>query len=176
MIDVVTQGLIAAEVRAGVLQYVDETCPLSATCFYHAVLGIEAIRRRGVRAILQAGTTMWRHLDKTLDDGVRPTHFGYQWEPNQLSNLQRVAHGLMPEMHVWSALVDPPAIIDFTTDLWPDQALRLAGITWTAPRPPAFLWGPPTDASYLPDRGAVTAVLLMAARVFGVKRARELVS
>ncbi len=169
------QAAIAEEVRAGVLAHVDVDVPLSATCFYHAVYAIEAIRRRGVRAILQAGTTMWRHLDRSLDDGVRPTHFGYQWTPGDPSSRVRIAAGLMPEMHVWAATVTPQAIVDFTTGLWPEQAKRLNGIDWTAPRPPAFLWGPPVDASYLPHVDAVRCVLEMAARVFGLARARALV-
>ena len=167
---------VAAEVGRLVLQHVDVDVPLCATCFYHAVYTVEAIRRRGVRAILQAGSATWRYRARELDDGVASTHFGYEWIPGDPGHRERIEAGLMPEMHVWAATVDPPAIVDYTTGLWPEQARRLGGHVWNAAKPPPFVWGVPTDACYIPDRDAVRCALEMAARVFGVKRARELVS
>lgn len=161
---------VVSEVRAQVAELADEDMPVSAMCLYHAVLAVEAIRARGVRAILQAGTATWKMLSPDLDDGTVENAFGYLWDPAEAVPLAR--RGLMPEMHVWAATVAPMAVVDLASCYFPAQAQRLKGIAWRAAPPPDYVWGtPPAGCRYEPHREAVACAVAMAARVFGERRA-----
>lgn len=165
---------VIAEVRSKVADVVCEDMPIGATCLYHAVFAVEAIRARGVRAILQAGSTSWRCVPDHLDDGVAPNAFSYMWDPEAARHVFEA--GGMPEMHVWAATPRPLAIVDLTTGYFPDQAQRLLGLPWTAPRPPPFVWGePPPGCRYEPHEAAVRVALMLAVQVIGVDRVRRLV-
>lgn len=170
---------VIMEVRERVTCHVLPGQPLMALCLQHAILTVQAIRARGTRAILQAGSASWRYQRPDLDDGIAPTHFSYVWDMQHPASQAAMARGEMPEMHVWAAIPDKdaPAIVDLTTRFWPQQARRLAGLTWTADQPPEYLWGaPPPSARYVPAEAATWLALMFAADLFGADAARALVS
>lgn len=172
---------VIAEVRERITAHVLPGQPLMALCLQHAVLTVQAIRARGTRAIIQAGSASWRYRRPDLDDGACSTHFSYVWDPTHPASRAALAQREMPEMHVWAAIPhgDAPAIVDLTTRFWPQQARRLAGLEWTAERPPEYLWGiPPAGARYVPAEAATMLAVVFAADAFGLdgRGARELVS
>lgn len=172
----IDQAAIVDEVNERIAELLDVDIPVEAMCLQHAVLTVEAIRARGHRAILQAGSAGWRFKAPELDDGNAPTHFSYVWDMTCPGNQRALADGLLPEMHVWAALAEPPTIIDLTSKYWPAQARRLAGLEWTAELPPPFVWGvPPAGARYMPVPAATFLALEFAAVLFGVPRVRALV-
>lgn len=174
---IVEQSAVVSEVAALVARYsVEHDIHPAAMCLYHAVFAVEAIRRRGRRAILQAGSATWRMVAPEVDDGVSPTHLAYEWSPESPASRAAMARGHLPEMHVWAAVVDPPALVDLAAGFWPEQAMRLHGYTWRAPMPPAYVWGvPPPGAGYRPDPHATLEAVKYAAILFGVDRAKALV-
>lgn len=127
---------------------------LEAACLYWAGMVCHVLHARGVRAILQAGTHMWPCMGE--DDGVSATHFSYVWEPDHPLSVNALAAGGMPEMHVWVGVPATGEIIDVTTCYLVKQARVRAGINWTAPAPPDYLWSskPPTGVVYRPNREA----------------------
>lgn len=72
------------------------------------------------------------------------THFTYQWEERSAElAMIKCNLGIMPEMHVWNAIVTPghpSQIIDITTRYLKTQCNELIGSEWTAADPPDFLW------------------------------------
>lgn len=170
---------VMAEVRDNVAAWLDEnddgTMDVSASCLHHGVFTVEALKRRGYNAFLQAGSAQFRMVAPERDDGISATHLGYMFDlANAIPVLQR---GMMPEMHVWVGL-EPRTLIDLTTAYQPVQARRLLGRSdWTAPLPPPFVWGePPPTTRYRPSRHAVRIAVVLAADIFGMDRARALVS
>lgn len=65
--------------------------------------------------------------------------------------------GLLPEVHCWVEIPATREIVDLTTRYLVFRAAR-AGIKWTAPEPPPFVWTAelPDDAVYTPDQLATT--------------------
>lgn len=128
-----------------------------AACLDWAALTVQELSRHGERCLLQAGSLYWPCAAQ--DDGVSPTHFGYLWEARSATTRERLALGLLPEIHVWAALPDRREIVDLTTRYLPQQARSCAGLEWTAPPPPDYLW---CDLGSLPDgvqyRADLTAV------------------
>lgn len=134
-------------------------------CLLMAGATILAAQKHGLRLCLQAGTAYWPRVTAETDDGVEPNRFGYEWEPGSPATKLRLAMGLLPEMHVWAGDPERQEVVDLTTGSWPKQCVLLTGLTWKAPAPPAYFWGPaaslPAIASYVPDELAT----LMAARL-----------
>jgi hypothetical protein len=124
-------------------------------CFYYAIHTIEAIRRRGVRAILQAGSCSWPRLPEEADDGKVMTHFGYIWSPRSAQSVMNVACGGIPEMHVWAGIPEHQDIADLTTGRFVKAAAG-TGMSWLDVHPPKYLWGkPPPRVLYEPIKEAV---------------------
>jgi hypothetical protein len=129
---------------------------IQAACLYWAAMAVTELTKRGVRTILQAGTSMWPCVAE--DDGVSPTHFSYCWDPRSAETHARLNEGLLPEMHVWAAIPSRGEIIDLTTRYLIAQARDRAGLTWCGPVPPDYLWANATELPdgvvYRPDRAA----------------------
>lgn len=121
---------------------------LAALCPVWAGATVHVLARHGVRACLQAGTAGWRRLRPEEDDGVVDTHCSYVWELGSVETQVRLARGMLPEMHVWAAIVEDQVLIDFTTGRWLERFKQLTpALTWSAPLPPEFLW---CQAEHLP--------------------------
>lgn len=151
----------------------------SARCLFWSMYGIESLRARGLYAILQAGSAVWRVVRPEDDDGKVNTHFGYMWSPNETPSQMAMAAGLMPEMHVWIGLPDCQELVDFCTGFWPEQARILGGYEWKADLPPKFFWGTADELSgarYTPEFEAVKTALMFVAREYGRDRAVKLVT
>lgn len=150
----------------------------SAACFYYAVFAVEHLRSAGIRAVIQAGSAGWARIRPEQDDGVCPTHFSYMWTPNEPASRIALMQGLLPEIHVWAAIPETDEIVDFTSGKFPEQARKIAGFDWPGNLPPKYLWAKklPKEAYYDANAQAVKLVLMYAARLYGIDRARQLVS
>jgi hypothetical protein len=141
----------------------------SAMCLLWAVTTCGVLQKHGVRTVVQSGTMMWPRIRPEEDDGVCNTHFSYVWQADSPMTQQRVYAGLLPEMHIWTAIPEEPAIVDLTTQFHKLQCSRRAGLPWTAPDPPPYLWvGPdtlPENVIYRPDMGAIKLALFFAQRM-----------
>lgn len=150
----------------------------SARCIFWSMYGVEVLRALGLRAILQAGTALWRIVRPEDDDGKRDTHFGYVWSPGEPASKEALKAGFMPEMHVWIGLPDSQEIVDFCTGFWPTQAQLLGGYDWRADLPPKYFWGTAAElkgAKYAPEFDAVKAALAFIAREYGRDRALAII-
>lgn len=122
---------------------------LRRACLTWAKRTVEALERRGIRAILQAGTCCWPLKTREQDDGKTATHFSYMYEGFTMRQaIECASRGHLPEMHVWAAIPEMNEIIDLSTKYWPEQAKKLAGLDWPGIHPPDYLW---TEATALPD-------------------------
>lgn len=117
-------------------------------CLYWAAETTRELSRRGLRALIQAGTLMWPRVLPEQDDGVSPTHFSYVWEPNSMTTRNLILAGMLPEMHIWVGLPDSNEIVDLTTKFLPVQCQRLIKYDWPGIKPPDYLW---TNAKELPE-------------------------
>lgn len=117
---------------------------VDAACLYWAALTRDYLNERyDVGAELRAGTACWRF--NAHDDGHTPTHFSYVWDPDSPLSRAMLERGLLPEMHCWVSIPRTGEVVDLTTRYLVFRAAQ-AGMKWTAPEPPPFLW---TDK--LPD-------------------------
>lgn len=132
-------------------------------CVAAAHLIIEVAAENGVRLVLQAGTCYWPRVTAANDDGVEPNVFGYEWEPGSLLTRQRLAAGLLPELHVWAGDPATGEVVDLTTRSFPVQCRRILGVRWKAPTPPDFLWTrvPPRGVEYTPYANATLLVVAL---------------
>jgi hypothetical protein len=140
----------------------DRGIPEEGWCLYYAVYGTMALKKLGLRAVLQAGSAGWMRIKPEEDDGVIATHFSYMWTPTEPISRAALARGLMPEMHAWIALPDEQTIVDFTSGMFPAHAKRMGGVEWTGPLPPLYFWGTEEDLNggfYRPDVEAITFAL-----------------
>ena len=113
---------------------------MTAGCLYWAKATCLRLTEVKQRAILQAGSAAWLRVPTELDDGVIETHYGYWWEDGCERNVQQLAKGELPEMHVWVALPDKNQIIDLTTGFQVDRCRETIGQDWPADHPPDWLW------------------------------------
>jgi len=84
-------------------------------CLFYAAYTAVAVSRRGVRAVLQAGSASWLFKAAERDDGVGPTHYSYVFEANSRMTALRLGQGMLPELHCWAAIPQTGEIIDLTT-------------------------------------------------------------
>lgn len=118
-----------------------------ALCVWWAHFTVEALNERGVRAVLQAGTSYWPRLRPEQDDGVSDNAFGYQFTPGE-GNIKKLVMAQFPEMHCWAAIPATDEIIDLTAGFFPTQAKTLGGYDWPGEQPPSYLW---CEASKIPE-------------------------
>jgi len=143
----------------------------SGRCFFYGIRTVEALRKHGLAAILQAGSCQWPRITPEQDDGKCATHFGYVWSPGEGQSVLARAMGVMPEMHVWAALPNEGEIVDFTTGFFPEQARIIGNFDWPGPKPPKFVWATtseiPRGVVYRAEMEAIKFALLSAARLYG---------
>lgn len=135
----------------------------SRSCLYLAATAVVVLERHGVRAVLQAGTSQWPRIRPEEDDGVCSTHFSYMWEPFSETTLRKIREGLLPEMHCWAAIPETGELVDPSTRYLPSQCLITAGLEWTAPLPPDYLWADelPPAVVYRPDMLAIKLAITL---------------
>ena len=126
-------------------------------CLYLSQVAMRVLIEDGRRPVLQAGTLLWRMVDESDDDGISPTHFGYQWSPEDPFSKAALHAGKLPELHVWVALPDEGlVIVDFSTGRIPTVAKQRHGYEWKAAAPPQYVFGaPPPGAVYHPSIQAI---------------------
>lgn len=149
----------------------------NAACFYYAVHGALAIRQRGVRAVVQAGSLSWPCVPPEQDDGVSATHFSYIWTPPDTDDVVQLAvAGRLPEMHCWVGLPATDTIVDFSTQHLTAQAARL-NVVWRGDQPPPYLWASklPRGVHYVAEPAAIELVLRLAVMEFGIPTVKKLV-
>lgn len=132
---------------------------MGGTCMYWALTAGLVFQRHGVRSLIQAGSMQWPAFD---DDGLKDTHFGYEWSPNDMGSQAALLLGLFPEIHVWLALPERQEIVDFSVRYLPEAAAK-DGKVWVKPPPPKFLWATleemPEGVFYRPEIGAIAWLL-----------------
>ena len=116
-------------------------------CLYYAHHTARILWRHGHKVVIQAGSLQWPRVRREEDDGKVRTHFAYEWNLDDPKSRAALEAGQLPELHVWTGLVDQQVLIDFSTRHL-QVAARKAGLEWTALAPPRFLWCP---ATALPD-------------------------
>lgn len=127
-------------------------------CLRYAHLTATVLHSAGLRPIIQAGSMQWPIVPLAQDDGTRPTHFAYMWDPESADSIKAMLFGGgLPEIHVWVGLLDSQEIVDFSTRHFREAAER-AGFTWETRDPPSFLWAGwqdwPRRVRYTPDERA----------------------
>lgn len=140
----------------------------SGGCLAAAVAVIIVAGKYGRRLALQAGSAYWTRMTPEQDDGVSPTHFGYEWEDTPETRAC-IRAGMLPEIHVWAGDPARQEIVDPTSGEFPAQCRVLLGEDWLAPRPPDALWVPvaqiPPNAIYTPSREATQVAAVFAQRM-----------
>ena len=147
------------EARALMLKwYGQQMIDTPGACLYWTQVAMNILHRRGERVIFQAGTMLWPCLND--DHGDRPTHFGYEWTPDEPFSKQALAMGQLPEVHMWAALPDRGEIVDFSTAGFKRIAKEHHGLPWETPDPPLYIWGqPPERTLYKPIKEAIVFML-----------------
>jgi hypothetical protein len=143
-----------------------EDMPDFGRCIPWTVCGIEILRERGFNPVIQAGSLQWPMVSPENDDGVRMTHLAYMWTPDEPLSQLALAHGRLPEMHVWIGLPDRVEFVDFSTGAlrkWADAS----GLEWTAPDPPKFFWSNQLlpGVRYVTSRQAISCALAFIANI-----------
>ena len=119
-------------------------------CLYYARFGLKILRGVGIEACLQAGSTFW------CRDPCDPFNgdFGYEWSPMSGVSVEAALAGNLPEIHIWLAVMETQEVIDFSSGLFPVQAVDRLRVGWPGVKPPPFLWVPvaelPREATYIP--------------------------
>ena len=128
----------------------------SSMCLPLAAFMIEEADKEGIRLVLQAGSVFWERMPGWLDDGVSPTHFGYQWSLEEAR--ANIAMERFPEIHVWAGDPVRQDVVDASAGDFPAQCRAILDMDWPGMKPPPFLWasaeGIPKGACYVPDRDA----------------------
>lgn len=147
-----------------------EGCLKSGLCLYSGYFAVRELRKRGLNAQIQAGSAQWPLITPEMDDGVRPTHFGYVWGEVPVDPF-KIAQGLLPEMHVWAAIAETGLVVDMAAGWFPAQAKAIQNFDWPGPKPPKFVWATaeqmPDWAVYQPAEDAIRLTLGLVYRMFG---------
>lgn len=148
--------LARSEVLMGIAFPDDGIPDAPGSCLYRAAAMMVALRERGERAQIQAGSALWQFREIAEPE---PDTFGYEWDrtsPLALAAVERAIAGrppeLMPEMHCWVAVERPRSewwIIDPSAGQFPAMCERVLGLAWEVERPPVCLWAP---VQHLPKR------------------------
>ncbi len=133
----------------------EERGSIGSYCLFWADLTVKILRSYGIDAQIQAGSAFW----PCLPDGL--TTYGFKFEWNK-QTYQKIIEGGLPEIHVWAATTNPPAVIDPVTFNFKLHAIQ-NGYEWRAPDPPDYIWIEPgaewpKGVSYMPDIQAIEYV------------------
>lgn len=129
-------------------------------CLFWAYETYKILKICGLNALIQAGSASWPMVSKELDDGISSTHFSYKFEDTPF-NLKRMAHGHLPEMHVWVGIVETKEIVDLTTKFWPQQAKEIGNHEWKNKLPPDYFWSDKHDDDVQYDVDGLATVFAM---------------
>ena len=121
-------------------------------CLHWSIAMVAVLQEHGYRSCLNAGTANFL-ADHSAKEPV-PSHYGYFWQDHCPTDIDKFLEcGILPEMHVWSAIPDLNMIVDPTTRFLPELATE-AGVHWKEPNPPSCLWA---TADTLPSGWFYTA-------------------
>lgn len=156
------------------LEWYGEHLADQGACLYWAQTTMRELALRGYTPLLQAGTMLWRIVPPSQDDGIRPTHFGYEWTPDEPFSQKALAAGLLPELHIWVAVRETQELVDFSTAYLPRIAKERYGFEWNTELPPEYIFGrPPEDAFYRPLLPAIKFVWGFIAQKLATPEQRE---
>ena len=102
--------------------------PKDSSCLMWTAATIAACSESNVKAVLQAGTTMFRIVHPDDDDGIRNDYFSYKFVQSEA--VLHMMRGNFPEMHVWVYLPDSRTIVDMAYHHQPVQCKKLTGLEW----------------------------------------------
>lgn len=144
----------------------------SGACLDTSMETVLTLQRRGVRAILQAGSASWPRVRPEQDDGVSATHFSYEWQADRAEQFRALAAGHLPEIHCWVGIPSTDTLIDLTTGDWIAAAAKF-GFDWPGDPPPPFLYATtlPPRVVYSVDVRATMFALTVASHAFGERAA-----
>jgi len=111
------------------------------TCFYWALAAQLALTKHGIRAEPRAGSASWRRAADDVDDGM-PPHLFYEWDDDATDDdiEEQLTAGCLPEIHIWTVVVDTDEIVDLSTPFLPAVVAAVGGgAVWTMPTP-GILW------------------------------------
>lgn len=133
-------------------------------CLYSAAFVAIAVTNRGERAILQAGSASWPFKAAERDDGIGPTHYGYEFDLRDPMSAACLMNGILPEIHCWAAIPASGELIDLTTGHQPAlMRVVLPEEEWSAAPLPGHFWGKadalPERWRYAPSAGAIQIAL-----------------
>jgi len=100
---------------------------LPEACLFWAAATNHIFRLHNIRSEIAAGSMNWPIVPKHLDDGVRPTHFSYEFEPDGRSMILSSYLGCLPEMHIWVQLTDTHEIVDLSLRSLRENYMQLTG-------------------------------------------------
>lgn len=154
---------IACAVRRRVSDWYASEIDNGMGCLYWAHAGAVTLQEFGIDCLIAAGSAKW---EAAVDDGVSPTHFGFDWggDPHTAIRTAPLPEGKtpLPEMHCWLYLPSTKELADFSTAHVPKLA-KLLGFAWTGPPLPPYLWAWPGSlypgALYVPNIDATKLAL-----------------
>lgn len=147
------------------------------SCILYAARTAASLRKRGIRAVINAGTCMWPRVRPADDDGKVMTHFGYEWAPKDEMSIRAAELGLLPEMHAWAAIGETRELVDLSTGGLVTQA-ALFHYDWPGDPPPKYLWCTeaefPKGVIYRPDMDAIKRSFIAVLQVYGESFLRDI--
>ena len=142
----------------------DRHIPAEAACLYWSGVVLSYFDSIGETALLQAGSASWARVSQEADDGKMNTHFSYMFEYNAKIPIA-LSMGVLPEMHVWVAIIDPQQLVDLTTCFVPQQYKKLVKEEWGDKQVPGFIWAERQELEdnweiiYTPDMRAINIAI-----------------
>jgi len=147
-------------------------------CLYATLIAYVELQKIYPDIVIQAGSLSWPIVPKELDDGVSPTHFSFQWSPDDPKSRWAQALGGMPEMHVWLAIPSTAEVVDMTTYEFPTLCEAMTKLPWQTPMPPDYLWvgfgSMPDNVVYEANADAIELAMYFMGRVVTSGHLKEL--
>lgn len=159
-----TPDQLYARAMALLVEWYGPNMATAGGCLYINQVTMKALKDDGRRAVLQAGSVYW----PMRRDALGPVHFGYEFDLSQPFSVEAVQNGLLPEVHIWAALPDEGAIVDFSTGAFKRLAVERHGLEWEEAEPLRYVWGrPPAGVIYRPQLEAIRYVWRFIAEKMG---------
>jgi len=118
------------------------TSKIPGLCMYYSLVGGTILRELGFTPKVQGGTMTW----PCGKDAEGPLYFSYMW--NEVEAGRWIIAGVpVPEIHSWLSV--DGEVVDFCTRHLPFACKETAGLEWTEPHPPRYMWMTEDD---LPER------------------------